>query len=56
LELSFPRVHLVRFAEYLRVRVGPYRDRAGAEKALRELEEMGHGGFVTRHDPEEERR
>jgi rare lipoprotein A len=54
LELSFPRVHLVRFAEYLRVRVGPYRDRAGAESAQAELLAMGHPGFVTRHDPEEE--
>lgn len=54
LRRDWPAVHVVRFHEFYRVRVGPLDGERAAEQAAGRLRRDGYEGWVIRHDPEEE--
>ena len=54
LQAAWPRVHVIRYREFLRVRVGPFPNEREAREAVPVLQEEGFDPFVVRHDAEEE--
>jgi len=52
---EYKGVHIVRFQEFYRVRIGPFDTRSKADSLKLHLEVQRYRPFVVRHDPEEER-
>jgi rare lipoprotein A len=55
LKRDYKGVHIVRFGEFYRVRIGPFDKRSEADSLKLHLELQRYKPFVVRHDPEEER-